>query len=392
MKFTDVTAITQNAVSQILGKAYLTADDGKIKSIDSFNLIDVGKDVLSSGSVDSYVKACVSQMGKMIIDSKRYTSELPSIFVESFDWGGFIQTIMFSPQDLLKDDMYELVDGQVYEEHKFYEPNVKAKIFEEAKKIVCPISLTDDAMKMAFNNWDEMNTFLSGIQTNVQNTITLGLEAYAHMLVSCAIAISIKKTSTCRHLGTEFYGATTLATKTLKDILSDKEFLVYALEQISTVRDNMKRYTTAFNNGEIPVFTDSTDNKCALLSQFVRSCKFKVGANTFNKDDIAIGDFDTITAWQAFKATDKPNFDIDTISKVMIGADAQNKLGIGTTAFTQSGIIGLVYDKRAIGLCPFKQKVTSNFTASADFWTQWHHCLCNYLINDNYNMVAFALD
>ena len=76
----------------------------------------------------------------------------------------------------------------------------------------------------------------------------------------------------------------------------------------------------------------------------------------------------------------------------MIGADAQNKLGIGTTAFAQSGIIGLVYDKRAIGLCPFKQKVTSNFTASADFWTQWHHCLCNYLINDNYNMVAFALD
>ena len=392
MKFKDVTALTQEAVAQTLGSAYLTAADGKIKPIESFNLVDVGTDVLASGSVDSYVKSLLTQMGKMVIDAKRYTSELPSIFVDSFEWGGFVQRVIFSPQDLLEDNMYNLVNGQVYEEHKFYEPNAKARIFEEAKKIVCPISLTDDAMKMAFTGWDQMNEWTTGINVNVENTITLAMEAYAHMLVSCAIATSVKKTNTAVHLGTEFYGATVLATKTFKDMLSDKAFLVYALKRISKVRDDMHRYTTSFNNGLVPVFTDNSDSKCALLAEFARSCKFEVGANTFNKDDIAIGDFDTISAWQAFKASDKPNFDVETASTIMIGADAQNKLGLGTDAFTQRGIVGMVYDRRSIGLCPYKIKVTSNYTSSADFWNFFHHQLVNYVLDDYYNIVAFTLD
>lgn len=392
MKFVDVVSLTQNAVAQTLGESYLTANDGTIKAIDSFNLVDVGTDILSSGSADSYVKALLTQMGKMVIDAKRYTSEIPSIFVDSFEWGGFIQQVMFLPQDILQDDMYNLVNGQVYEDHKFYEPNVKAKIFQEAKKVVVPISITDDAMKMAFTGWEQMNSFLSGIHTNVDNTITLALEAYAHMLVSCAVATSIKKTTTSVHLGTEFYGTETLETKTYKQMLDDKEFLVYALKRISKVKDDMKRMTTNFNNGTVPVFTDSSDAKCCLLADFARACKFDVNANTYNKEDIAIGDFDKITAWQAFKATDQPNFDVETSSKIMIGADPTNKLGLGTTAFTQGGVIGIVYDRRGIGLCPYKTKVTSNYTASADFWNEYHHQLVNYLLNDNYNMVAFTLD
>ena len=137
MKFNDVVELTQNAVAQTLGSTYMEKD-GKLAPLTSFNLVDVGKDVLDSGSVDSYVKALLTQMGKMIIDSKVYKAELPSLFIDSFDWGGYIERVYFSPQDLLKDDMYDLVDGKVYEDHKFYKPNVSAKIFEEGKTIACP--------------------------------------------------------------------------------------------------------------------------------------------------------------------------------------------------------------------------------------------------------------
>ena len=54
MKFTDVVNLTQTAVAQTLGTTYLEKD-GKIAPIESFKLVDVGKDVLDSGSVDSYV-------------------------------------------------------------------------------------------------------------------------------------------------------------------------------------------------------------------------------------------------------------------------------------------------------------------------------------------------
>lgn len=389
MKFQDVVELTQNAVAQTLGSEYMTKD-GKLAPLTSFNLVDVGKDVLDSGSVDSYVKALLTQMGKMIVESKVYTAELPSLFIDSFDWGGYIERVYFSPQDLLKDDMYDLVDGKVYEDHKFYKPNVSAKIFEEGKTIACPISITEDQIKMSFNSYEELNKFLSGIYQNVQNTITLGLEAYAHMLISAGIAVSIGATGNTRHLATEFYGAE--HGKKLSEMLADSAFLKYCMEQISLTKDQMKRYTTAFNNGAVPTFSTEEDLKVALLADFANACKFNVTADTFNADEIGLGDFDKVTAWQAFSADSLRDFDVETNSAISISADAQNKLGLGTGAFAKQGVIGVVYDYRAMGICPYRTKVTSNYTASADFWNQYHHQLVNYILDANFNIVSFVLD
>ena len=389
MKFNDVVELTQNAVAQTLGSTYMEKD-GKLAPLTSFNLVDVGKDVLDSGSVDSYVKALLTQMGKMIIDSKVYKAELPSLFIDSFDWGGYIERVYFSPQDLLKDDMYDLVDGKVYEDHKFYKPNVSAKIFEEGKTIACPISLTEDQIKMSFNSYEELNKFLSGIYQNVQNTITLGLEAYAHMLISAGIAVSIGSTGNTRHLATEFYGAE--HGKKLSEMLADRAFLKYCMEQISLTKDQMKRYTTAFNNGAIPTFSTEDDLKVALLADFANACKFNVTADTFNADEIGLGEFDKVTAWQAFSADSLRDFDVETNSSISISADTQNKLGLGTGAFAKKGVIGVVYDYRAMGICPYRTKVTSNYTASADFWNQYHHQLVNYILDANFNIVSFVLD
>lgn len=390
MKFTDVVELTQNAVSQTLGDVYM-GKDGKLAPLTSFNLVDVGKDVLDSGSVDSYVKALLTQMGKMIIESEVYKAELPSLFIDSFDWGGYIERVYFSPQDLLKDDMYDLVDGKVYEDHKFYRPNVSAKIFEEGKTISCPISITEDQIKMSFNSYDDLNRFLSGIYQNVQNTITLGLEAYAHMLISAGIAVTIGSTGNTRHLATEFYGESG-KTKKITEMLKDGAFLKFCMEQIALVKDQMKRYTTAFNNASVPTFTTDNDLKVALLADFANSVKFNVTADTFHADEIGLGKFDKVTAWQAFSEDALRNFDVETNSSISISADTNNKLGIGVKEFNAKGVIGIVYDYRAMGICPFRTKVTSNYTASADFWNQYHHQLVNYILDSNFNMVSFVLD
>ena len=391
MKFTDIVNLTQTAVAQTLGTTYLEKD-GKIASIESFKLVDVGKDVLDSGSVDSYVKSLLTQLGRMVIDSKRYSADIPSIFVDSFDWGGYVERVYFSPQDLIKDEMYDLVNGTTYEDHKFYKPNVSAKIFEEAKTIMCPISIARDQMEMAFTGWEQMNAFISGIYTNVSNTIELALEAYAHMLISCGIAVSCAATSTAVHLVTEAKALGILTNETAVAAMQNEKFLIFACKRIATVRKYMKRYTTAFNNGTIPVFTSESDNKAAFLTDFANACKFNVRANTYNEKLLGFGDYDEVSAWQAFKDATVANFDFSTNSTIKIAADTNNKLGIGTSAFTKSNVIGVVYDKRAMGICPYKVKTTSNYTAIADFWNHYYHQLTNYILDSNYPIVAFVLD
>ena len=75
-----------------------------------------------------------------------------------------------------------------------------------------------------------------------------------------------------------------------------------------------------------------------------------------------------------------------------ISADPNNTLGIGETAYNGNSIVGIIYDHRAMGLCPHKVKVTTNYTAIADFWNEYYHQLVNYIIDSNYNMVALILD
>lgn len=389
MKFNNVVELTQNAVAQTLGSEYMEKL-GTLSELTSYQLVDVGKDVLDGGSVDSYVKALLTQIGKLYIESREYVSELDSIYIDSFDWGGYLERVYFAPQDLVTDDMFNLVNGNTYEDHKFYKPNVSAKIFEEAKTIMCPISLTEDAVKMAFTSWDEMNKFLSGIQQNVRNTIDLGLDAYAHMLVSCAIAVSDKALHNSVHLLTEAKEKGIVPTETTSEkALNNEAYLVYCLNRIRNVEKYMHRLTTAYNNGSVPM--QAKDVNKILLTDFVSSTKFNVRANTYNLDEIGIGSYDEVSAWQGI--TDGTNkFDYATNSSIKIAADSTNKLGIGTSAVSLTNAIGLVFDRMALGICPYRSKVTSNYTAIADFWNEYHHMLVNYILDSNYSMVAFFND
>lgn len=393
MKHVDVVELTQKAVAQTMGTEYME-QLGDFAALDSYKLADVGREVTASGTVDVYSKKLVGLLGQMVIDEKKYEGAIKSIFVDSFDWGSFVERVYYTPQDLIEDDIWNLIDGKVYEnDHKFFAPHVEAKIFEEAKSITTPISISDEAMKTAFTGWDQMNKFISGIRTNVQNTIELALQAYSHMLISCAAAVSDQATGTAVHLVTEAIAEGIIASGTTYESARNVEaFQIFAMKRIATIRENMKAYSSAYNDGTIPTFTTDDDNKMILLSQFSNDLKFVGRRQTYNLGEIGIGDYETTPAWQAFRDTGVTNFAWSVASAISIGADASNKIGIGTDAYEADNIAGLIFDHRALGLCPYRRKVTSSYTASADFWNEFHHLLVNYILDAKFSIVAIFMD
>ena len=397
MKHVDVVELTQEAVAQTMGTDYMN-DIGDFSGVNSYKLIDIGKDVLDGGTIDVYAKKLLGLLGKMVIDAKSYEGAgIDSIFVDSFDWGSFVERVYFTPQDLIEDDMWNLIDGKVYEnDHKFFAPKVAAKLFEEAKSITTPISIVEEQLRTAFTGWEQMNTFLSGIRTNVENTIKLALQAYAHMLIGCGIAISAEGTGTAVHMVTEAIAAGILEAGTTYDTAKyDESFNIFCMERIKTIRDNMRIYSSAYNNGEMPTFTNESDNKMILLTQFENSLKFQGKRQVYNLDQIGIGNYETTPMWQGIRETAEgatTNFAWDTVSSVSINADASNKLGLGTSAIEVNDVAGIIFDHRAMGVCPYRRKVTSQYTASADFWNEFHHLLVNYILDTNFNIVAICMD
>ena len=382
-----------NGVSQYMGTAYMTAENGDIKPLDTAMIVDVGKQATAADAgLDNLFKAMVTQIGIIDIQNERYQTELPSMFIKNFEWGGYLERVYFDPLDTFNDTMYNLTAGQDYStaEHTYYAPKIKAKVYTEAKPIVTPISRTYEQIKDAFTGLEQLESFMSGVAMEVENTNSLVLDTLAHALVSAGIAISDKNTETARHLLTEMKTLGIMAADaTAEDVIKSEAGLAYCYKEIAKTRKYMTRRTTAFNNGSIPVFSNTIH--AAILSDFIKSAEIYLKRISFDNSVTTFGDYDEVTMWQGYSASNK-KFTFDNVSSVIINADPDDKLGIGSEIYSTKYCIGLLYDWRAIGICPYREKVTSNYTASGDFWNTYNHLLVNHLIDANYSMVAFFLD
>ena len=385
--------VVQQAVAQAVGETYMT-QTGQLSDLPSYKLADVGNAVFDAqGGVDLVTKTLVDAMGEFECEVRPYEGDLSSIMVKPMEWGGFIERAYIDLATIVDDPRMNLVNGTSYDDHVYYAPSVQAKIYQEAKGILTPYSITEDMLKTAFTGWNQMEKFIGGIRANASRTIEAGINSMKHMLVQCGIATSVSGTSTAIHLLTDAIADGIVAAgTTAPEALQAPEFLCYALERIADTRDNMKVLSTAFNNGSIPTnaYSDA-DTKLILLNKFEKACKFRLKSKVFNRDELSIGDYDRTAAWQGHD-NGSGKFGLQTVSSVKIAADAGEKLGIGSSAFSQDYVIGFAFDRLALGLCPFNRKVTSSYTAISDHWNTYHHLYCNALLDANYNMVAFVVD
>ena len=392
-KVISISDTVQKAVAQAVGDTYMQ-QVGTLADLPSYKLADVGNAVFdAAGGVDVVVKSLVDTLGEFECEVRPYEGDLSSVMVKPMEWGGFDERAYIGLAEIIDDPRLNLVNGTSYDDHVYYAPNVQAKIYQEAKGILTPYSITEDLLKTAFTGWPQMEKFLGGIRANASRTVEAGINSMKHMLVQTGIATSVAGTHTAVHLLTDAIadGIVTSGT-TAEAALLNPDFLMYALMTIATVRDNMKVMSTAYNNGSVPTNAYSDDDtKLVLLNRFEKACKFMLKSKVFNKDELSIGDYDKTAAWQGHDDGAK-KFPLATVSSVKIAADASNKLGIGTSAFSQQYVIGFAFDRLALGLCPFNRKVTSSYTAITDHWNTYHHLFCNSLLDANYNMVAFVVD
>lgn len=410
MEMVNVQDVTRQAAAQMSGVTW-TLSDGTttttdIAALDSFDVVDVGKVVVDPstgevirGTAETFLQAAISLIARMEVESRAYTGDLKDFMVKDSEWGGFLERIYFSLTDIIDDPKWRLMENwkngkknYAHEENGFYPIPAQAKVFQEAKGLLTPISKPTDQLKEACRSWEDMQAFLTGIEAAVRNTLELGLQSLRHMLAQDAIAVSMAGTQTAINL-LAMYNNDTGNSLAAANALQDADFLTYALQVISETRDNMRTFNVAFNDGTVPTFTDEEYSKLILLNKFDKAARFKVKASTFNRDDLAVGPYTTTTSWQGYNdgGIGTVNFDFDSVSKIMISADANEKLGIGSSAFTATGVVGLLFDRYALGICPYKRKVTGNYVAFTDHFNEFHHVLVNMILDTKYPIVAFYI-
>ena len=258
--------------------------------------------------------------------------------------------------------------------------SVKAKLLVAGGTYSFETKIPDYQLKTAFINEVNMSAFISGLYTTISKAMDLAIEINNNMAVATGIAVALNsnKATVKRNLLKEYntrYGKTL----TQADCLSDKEFLLFAVNEMIIVKNSIARFSTLFNADGEEKFTPTANLNVEMLSDFDIAIKSRLLASTYNKDLIELPKYSPVPYWQR---TGTGNTFADK-SKINVTIEGKPE------AIVQNGIICYMHDDMAVSSTIMNERIASVFNPFADVTNYQHKAYLSYAVDSAENGVVF---
>lgn len=380
-------ALTANQIYSIVNEVAKQAMGSKaIAVVDNKGLIALGDTVLGSDATkNNFINALTDRIGRTIVSFRAYHSHFPDFERDSIEWGNILQKLKIGMPDAEKDESYDLVDGTSVDQYKINKAKVNQMLFTSENPWQTHITVHLEALEKAFIDTSAMGAFISGMFGEVQNRIELAMENLSMECVNNLIGeISAKKATQPNRvikLVTAYKTATGVDHTTAPlNALNDEEFLKYTVRTMNRISSTMEYMTSGvFNDNTSLVYTRHTpksEQRLLLFIDLVNALKTNINSKAFNMEQVAIDlPFTTVPFWQSLKSPDGINI----------------KTASGST-IVQSGIMGILYDREAMGT--FKKKynsITSPVNAAGQYYNVFYHMITMYYNDLTENAVIFLL-
>lgn len=394
-------ALTATQIYTIVNEVAQQAMGSKSMAIvNNAGLVALGNTVLGSNETkNNFINALTDRIGRTIVSFRAYHSHFPDFERDSIEWGNILQKLKVAMPDAESDDSFNLQDGKSVDQYKINKPKVNQLLFTNETPWQTHITVHLDELEKAFVDSSAMGAFISGMFGEVQNRIELAMENLSIDCVNNYIAELIKrkekKSSRVINLVTEYnamYGTKLVA----EGALYDPEFLLYVVRRINTISSTMEYMTsgmfndTAYAGGDsqnsiYSRHTPKSEQRMMLYIDLVNSLKTNVNSKAFNMKEVAIDiPFQTVPFWQSLKTPDGIN--------IQPASGSTDSTGSGTGAVQQGGVMGILFDREAMGT--FKNKytsLTSPINAAGKYYNVFYHMITMYYNDLTENAVVFLL-
>ena len=379
MKVTQLKDIVNTVTSEVLGKEDVVSEDLS-------NLVDVGNEIINTDNVDNYVKKLIDRIGKVIFVNRLYAGGVPSVLMDSWEFGSIVEKISADLPDTDENDSWKLEDKHEYSQDTFYQPKVSAKFFNSKVTFDVKLSFTTQQVKESFSSVNELNAFLSMLETGVKNSMTVKLDSLIMRTINNMTAQTLFKGQAMQkvNLLTAYNTATEQKLKADKALL-DKDFLKFASLIIKKYQARITKMSKLFNQGEKARFTNINDLHTVLLSDFADSAEVYLMSDTYHNDTVSLPQHETVPYWQGSGKT----YSFSDVSSIKV------KINDGTTKtakdVSQTGIVGVMFDTNALGVSNLNQRTTTAYNARAEFYTNFYKMDAGYFNDLNENFVVFYI-
>ena len=390
MKVTQLFELVNVATKETLGTETVVNED-------LTNIVDIGKEIINTDNVDNFVKKLVNHIGKVVFVNRAYKGGVPSVFMDSWEYGSILEKISADLPQATENETWELENGRDYSPDVFYKPSVSAKFFNSLVTFEIPLSFTEKQVKESFSSKEQLNGFISMLQTSVENAITIKFDSLIMRTINNMVAETLANdldadkdgvlnftngTLRAVNLLQGFNANRAVADKvTVANAFSNADFIKYATYQIGLVSERMARMSTLFNVGGKERFTPKDYQRIVMLSDFLASSEIYLLADTQNADKAKLPqNIDTVPYWQGSGKT----YSYDDVTRINVKTSSGKTVNV-------TGVIGCIFDKDALGVTNLDRRVTTNYNPKAEFYTNFYKFDAGFFNDLNENFVVFYI-
>lgn len=386
MEVKQIYQLVNDATREVLG------EEASLLTEDLSNVVDVGTAIANANAYDNYVKALVNRIGRTIFVTRKYKGTIPNVIFDGWEYGSIMQKIAGALPEAQENETWELQDGASYDPNIFKKPQVVVKFFNKRWTFEVQLSVTDEQVKESFLSKEQLNNFVDMLFNDVDKSIEVKVDSLVMRTINGAIAevvhdsygstaLSSTTKVKARNLLYE-YNTNNGTTLTKKQALENPAFIRFASAEIMKVADRLKKMSTVYNVGKQARFTPRDALRIVLHSDFEANAKAYLYSATFHEEYVKLPEADTVPYWQG--TGEDYDFDITSSIDALLPTD-------GSTRVQVEGIIGVMFDRDALGVVNFKRYTTSNYNGKAEFTNFWHKLFSGQFIDLNENIVVFFM-
>ena len=388
MNVKQIYTIVNSVSSEVLGKTDIVKDD-------LTGIVDLGTEVFNQGAVDNYVKSLVNHIGKVVFVNRPYSGKVPSVLMDAWEFGSVMEKISADIPAAEENETWNLTDGQEYKQDVFHKPVVTAKFFNSKVTFEVPVSITERQVKESFSSAEQLNGFLSMIYNAVDKSMTIKTDALIMRTINNMVGETLKadaakftqtgkalnygSASTVRCVNLLYlYNQAKGTTLTAAQAVLNPDFIRYASYQMGLYADRLQSISSLFNIGGKDRFTPKDALHVVLLSDFAKAAQAFLYSDTKNMEQVLLPNAETVASWQG--------------SGQDYGFAHTSAINIKTASGTDvniSGVLGVMFDRDALGVCNTDKRVTTNYNAKAEFFNNWYKFDASYFNDTNENFVVF---
>mgnify|MGYP000652207714 FL=1 len=380
MEVKQIYEFVNETVKEVLGDEALVQEDLS-------NIVDIGNAVFDGNAFDKYVRSLVNHIGRVIFVNRKYNGSAPSVLMDGWEYGSILQKISSEMPEAEENESWELIDGASYDPNIFRKPVAEQKFFNKKTTFEIDRSITEKQVKQSFSSAEQLNGFISMLYNEVDKAMTVMTDNLIMRTINNFTGETLHNAfPTGTYTGTHIRAVNLLAeyntqygTQLTKDkCMVDPAFIRFAAYRMGLYKDRLARISTLFNIGGAQRFTPNDMLHFVTLSDFNTAANIFLQSDVYHNDYVRLPKSETVPFWQG-SGTD---YSFSNVSAINVKTTSGDTVSI-------DGVLGVMFDRDALGVANFERRITTNYNPKAEFTNYFYKQDAQYFNDLNENFVVF---